>query len=82
MKLKKLAPKPRYTGWKKDYPTEDGWYWVRYRGKHGMCRCPASVMVTSKDTYVRTARSDFFAYSLRKQKGMSDIRFGPKIEEP
>lgn len=80
--------------WVKETPTEEGWYWMKYTGKRGICKCPAHVTIFTAaekgGVVVRTARNDTFMSGPNhggpelKCDGKPDknIRFGPKIEEP
>jgi len=77
-------------GWSKKTPGVEGWYWMKYRGKHGMVKCPAQVVILSRGNMVHSARNDTFFEGLDhggwglRYCGKLDksIRFGPKIEEP
>lgn len=77
--------------WSRTTPDIEGWYWMKYRGKHGITKCPAFVCRLQRGVHVRTARNDsFFAgpdhggWKLKDANGKEDkaIRFGPMIEEP
>lgn len=68
--------------WKKhEVPTEEGWYWCKYRGKHGIVICPCFVMLFKTLGFsVQTARNDI--YSTNTKPGFGDMWFGAKIESP
>ncbi len=80
--------------WSKKTPTEEGWYWIKYRGKRGTTMCPCQVTIFKSGlsgTAVRTAWNDWFmegpnhgGLGLKEGGGKLDktIRFGPKIPEP
>ena len=85
-----ILPFPKVK-WSKEIPKEEGWYWIRYRGKHGWVRCPCTVMHFKDGTNtVATARNDFFVEGPRHGgKGLKchgkldkNVSFGPKIPEP
>jgi len=67
--------------WTKTVPADEGWYWIKYRTKHGLAVMPCSVTRFKKDDIwiVQTARNDSF-YSHTPLT--NDVRFGPRIEEP
>lgn len=67
--------------WLNEIPTEEGWYWMQYKGKRGRVICPASVMWFDKEVFfVKTANNDTLSSNNRRQFGW--FRFGPKIEIP
>jgi hypothetical protein len=77
--------------WSKRTPTEEGWYWIKYKNKHQKyIMCPAEVIHVKSETIVATSRNDTFVSGPRhggpglKNNGALDqsVRFGPKIEEP
>lgn len=83
--------------WVKETPTEEGWYWLKYKNKHNKFTiCPALVVIltiendTIDGVLVSSARGDTFVEGKAhggpglKQNGVLDksIRFGTKIEEP
>lgn len=79
------------TVWSKQTPTEEGWYWIKYKNKHHKyVKCPAEVIRLTSETLVLTSKNDRFLAGPRhggwelKNNGVVDksIRFGPKIEEP
>jgi len=69
------------TKWTKSVPKDEGWYWVRYGGKHGTVICPARVLNLSLADKplmtITTARNDFFS-----SKNLKDLKFGPYIPFP
>lgn len=64
----------------KNLPADSGWYWIKYRGRHGEVTVPCEVAVIGESTVVRTARGDSFTDKTRKPFGFSHALFGPKIE--
>ena len=76
--------------WKKQIPTKSGWYWIKYKGKHGTVVCPAEVSFLNDTTHVRSARNDSFMEGPNhggpglKYHGKVDksIRFANKIKQP
>lgn len=78
------------TEWSKVTPVSEGWFWIKYRGKHGTTLYPCEVFHFGEATVVRTTRNDTFHEGPQhggaglKYDGKVDksIRFGPRIEEP
>jgi hypothetical protein len=79
------------TKWKKETPAKEGWYWVKYRGKHGMTTCPAHLMIFKDGTRcLHSARNDFFVEGPghgglgMKYNGKLDktLSFGPSMRVP
>lgn len=69
--------------WSKDWPNKDGWYWVRYTGKHGTVQCPMRAMMMADGVKAGTsARNDFFVTGPGSLMRDNTLRFGPRIEEP
>ena len=84
--------------WVKKTPTEEGWYWIKYKNKHDaytICPCQVTIFDGSGAdgllvNIVRSARNDTFmegpnhgGWGLKYNGELCpDIRFGPKIEEP
>jgi hypothetical protein len=78
--------------WVKETPTDEGWYWIRYRNKRKKTtQCPCHVSrFEDGAVLVVTAHNDTFMEGPNhggpglKYNGKPDksIRFGPKIEEP
>lgn len=83
--------------WTKATPTSEGWYWIKYKNKHGKYTvCPCRVTLFNDggkyagSAIVHTARNDTFIEGPNhggpglKYDGKLDtsIRFGPRIEEP
>jgi hypothetical protein len=81
--------------WVKKTPTEEGWYWMKYKNKRGKYTvCPARVTILGypglQGTLVHSARNDTFVEGPNhggaglKCNGepCPDVRFGHKIEEP
>lgn len=70
------------TKWSKNIPLEDGWYWIKYRGKRGIVKCPARFyrfIFRNKQIWVaQSARNDLFGENAPDRT----LRFGPRIEEP
>ena len=67
--------------WSKEVPSEEGWYWIKYKGKRGKVKCPCAVVHFGGGKFViHTARNDIFASHSPKE--WSDARFGPTIEVP
>ena len=74
--MKKVIPK-----WVRDWPKEEGWYWVKYpKG----AKAPASVMYHdfAKTISIRTCFGDTFIAGPYHGKLANKFRFGPKIEVP
>lgn len=79
------------TKWVKETPQEEGWFWIRYKGKNGTVTCPCTIYhFHDGSCLVQTARNDTFTEGPNhggpglKYAGKLDrsIRFGSKIEEP
>lgn len=76
--------------WVKEIPTQDGWYWIKYKGKSGLSICPCGVSWLDDTVLVQSARGACFMAGPRhggpqlKYDGKVEpsIRFGPKIEPP
>lgn len=69
------------TKWVKDIPKKPGWYWVKYRSKHGGFGVSiAEVLPISGKPFVTIHRAGSFTESLREFNGHSDTKFGPEIE--
>jgi hypothetical protein len=72
------------TKWVNKAPDYAGWFWIKYRGKHGISKCPCEVTyfkggALHGEWIARTARNDSF-YS---HTGLSkDVKFGPPIPVP
>ena len=69
------------TKWTKEIPKVEGWYWVKYKGKNGIIKCPAKLLRFGNQNEkwgMTTARNDFFG-EWTKDKS---LYFGEKIEEP
>ena len=71
------------TKFHKATPKQNGWYWVKYKGKHGNTICPAyftwfSSMWNGKFEWeAKTAyNSSFFIWN------QQDLKFGPEIKLP
>lgn len=72
--------KPRI--WVKNtVPTVEGWYWIKYHGKHGLTKAPASVTwFKSGEFVVRTGYGSTFCTHDIKNFGV--FWFGPAIPVP
>jgi hypothetical protein len=76
------------TNWTKEIPSEEGWYWIKYRNKYNMTVCPCSVVRFNSAVVVTTARNTTFIQYLQSKQlrynGKIDktVRFGPKIPIP
>lgn len=77
--------------WNKETPTEEGWYWMKYKNKRKRYTiCPACLIIVDNITIVHSAKNEVFMQGPNhggeglKYNGVLDpsIRFGPKIEEP
>lgn len=80
--------------WSKETPTEEGWYWFKYKGgnrKTVTCPCEVCHFTDGYEaTVVISARNDTFYEGPHhggkglKYKGKLDksVRFGPKIPFP
>jgi hypothetical protein len=73
--------------WTKKVPQKDGWYWIKYRGKHGgKTKCPCEVTHFKAAHFeddlfiIKTARNDSF-YS-HSPKDWAEARFGPQLKIP
>lgn len=83
---------PKTTVWVKEIPAVEGWYWIKYRGKNGVTKCPGEVFRFNDGGYlVRTANNCTFVGGPKHggpepktAKGGVDksVRFGPRIEAP
>jgi hypothetical protein len=70
------------TKWTSKVPKQDGWFWVKYKGKRGVVICPALVLwfrkAESKPVgLISTARND----SIRSDN-LEGLKFGPIIPFP
>lgn len=65
--------------WNSDIPINEGWYWIRYRGRSGPVICPAKVSHIYEGALVQTARNDSFTETTRSHFGFADAEFGPAI---
>ena len=70
--------------WSKKVPSEEGWYWVTYKGKRGKIVCPALLLhfpsereASKAGWCVHTAKNDFFRHDQQE-----DLKFGSVIEPP
>jgi hypothetical protein len=76
-------PRARKARWSSRIPDDDGWYWVGYRGKHGLVTCPAEVVhVAGLGVSIRSARNDCWNEGLWRQDTRRGARFGPAIPAP
>lgn len=87
----KLAKK-----WTKEAPLEQGWYWIKYKGKRGMVKCPCEVTIEArKDSVIpaitiHSSRNDVFYVNHGdprtkvRYRGTWDksVRFMTSIPEP
>lgn len=63
--------------WSTKIPTNEGWYWVRYKGKRGIVVCPAQfVLYETVGVYIHTARNDVLVPRVDK------FHVGDSIEVP
>ena len=66
------------TKWNSKVPDQEGWYWVKYKGKRGVVICPALVCIFDSDTaLIHTARNDMF-----RGERLEGLKFGPIIPFP
>jgi hypothetical protein len=71
------------TEWTKEVPKDEGWYWIRYKGKCGLVQCPCQVIRIDSLYTVNTARNDSFNTLTRKFEGFTNATFWPvRIEKP
>ena len=77
--------------WSKETPTEEGWYWMKYKNKRNTyTACPALVVYVGEEVLVRSAFNDSFMAGPNhggpqlRYDGKIDksIRFGDRIPEP
>lgn len=67
----------------KKIPAEDGWYWIRYEGKHGRVECPAQIVHLSDAVVIRSARNDIFAVGRHHRQTDPTLRIWPEpIRKP
>jgi hypothetical protein len=76
--------------WSKRVPVKEGWYWCKYRGKHGLVVCPCQIFYLDMENVetkakssvflVRTAYNDSYTSSTRKEFG--SIWFGEELIAP
>jgi hypothetical protein len=77
------SPRKSPRKWTDVVPKEEGWYWVRYRTKHGLDVMPAAVMrMHAGLVAVRTARMDTYYWPRDKDDKTWEIKFGPRLEPP
>lgn len=75
--------------WTKKIPEVDGWYWMKYKGKNGMVKCPCQIIHIMDCVLANSARNDRFIAGPShggpelRYKGKIDksIRFGDNIPE-
>jgi hypothetical protein len=66
------------TKWISEVPKKEGWYWVKYRGKHGVVICPAKLFLYSNgEGVLHTARNDYV-----RVDRLQGLKFGPAIPFP
>ena len=70
--------KPEFT---KEVPKENGWYWVRYKNKHGhIVTCPSGItffkVMEKREWCLDTALGDFIT-----DMKEGEIEFGPSIPD-
>lgn len=64
--------------WTKTPPEEEGFYWCRYKGKHGLSRVPCEYVILGEGQWiVRTTGCASFT-----SNNQEDLMFGPKIKMP
>lgn len=64
--------------WTSKTPEKDGWYWIKYRGKHGITVCPCRVTWIDDECVAHSARNDTFI----TPKQFKGVKFGPGIVPP
>jgi hypothetical protein len=78
------------TKWTSKVPDKEGWYWVKYRGKHGTVICPAE-MYFFKNPWmkvIQTARNDIVTEGptciglATLGERLDGMKFGPAIPFP
>jgi len=50
--------KKKKKNWSKEIPTQAGWYWIKYRNKHGITKCPACLNIFKTGTVLTSAHND------------------------
>jgi hypothetical protein len=68
--------------WTTEIPSEDGWYWIRYRKGNATLSCPCEIYHLNSTVVIRTARGDSFTPQSRNYFGFKSAKFGTKIEQP
>lgn len=70
--------------WTKKPPSAEGWYWVKFHGKHGLTRSPALVLNVKRITMVEVARCGMYVFgrSKEEEKRQGVLWFGPCIPIP
>lgn len=82
--------------WTKKPPSAEGWYWVKYHGKHGLTRSPALVLNVKTIGFsmplrgskhiamVEVARGGMFVFgrSKEEERRQGVLWFGPCIPVP
>lgn len=78
--------------WSKTIPTKEGWYWVRYKGKHGITVQPAeltildslgSILTSYRMTWKKYEQAQF-CYQNEQGRFVPDetLYYGPEIIPP
>lgn len=67
------------TKWTSTIPINEGWVWVKYKGKRGTVICPAEVTIFQKPRMmvIYTARNDIVT-----EGRLDGMKFGPVIPFP
>jgi hypothetical protein len=69
--------------WTKDFPKQEGWYWVRFKGKHGWRVIPGYIERMDRMKLVNVGNDLFFKGPHHEdQFKRYKMSFGPKIEAP
>ena len=67
----------------KNWPTSEGWYWVKYKGnKYGYVTCPAQYFIFAESKVFASAKNDTFILSKDHEPVDKSLRIGPRIPLP
>lgn len=67
----------------KQWPTEEGWYWIKYKGnKYGYVTCPAQHFIFAESNVFASAKNDNFILSPNHEPVDKSLRIGPRIPMP
>lgn len=69
--------------WTKEFPKQEGWYWVSFKGKHGIKVTPAYAERMDDTLMVHVGSETFFrGPDLPDQIKQYKMSFGPTVPDP